>query len=118
MTNGDHDKAFVDEMRRMLDECESATDSRVRMRLRSGRLRALEAAEKRAPWYLRFPRLITAGTLATAVIIGFSLWIMTERGSLPNGQVEDLEIITSHEQIDMYRDLDFYRWLENSDHAG
>lgn len=118
MIKEDHEKAFVDGMRRMLEECETATDARIRMRLKRARLMAIEAADEQIPWYLRFPRLMTAGTLATAAIIGVSLWIMAERGGLPNGQVEDLEIITSHEQIDMYKDLDFYRWLENSDHAG
>jgi hypothetical protein len=118
MMSEEHDNAFVDGMRKLLDESEAQTDARIRMRLRSARLRALEAAEEQVPWYLRFPRLITAGTLATAVVIAASLWIVAERGHLPTGQVEDLELLTTKEQIELYKDLDFYRWLETSEHAG
>lgn len=118
MRNEDNDRAFVNGIRSMLDECEAATDERVRMRLRSARLKALDAAEEGVPWYFRSPRLVTVGTFATAAVIAVSIWIVSGQGKLPNGQIEDLEIITSHEQIDMYKDLDFYRWLEHSDQAG
>jgi hypothetical protein len=118
MMSEEHDNAFVDGMRKLLDETEPETDSRVRMRLRSARLKALEAAEEQVPWYLRFPRLITAGTFATAVVIAVSLWIVSERGNLPTGQVEDIELLTTKEQMELYKDLDFYRWLETSEHAG
>jgi len=118
MMTEEHDNAFVDGMRKLLNESETQTDPRIRMRLRSARLRALEAAEVPVPWYLRFPRLITAGTLATAAVLAVSLWIVAERGNLPSGQVEDLELLTTKEQIELYKDLDFYRWLETSEHAG
>lgn len=118
MMSEEHDKVFVDGVRRLLDATEAQTDPGVRMRLKSARLRALDAAAEQLPWYLRFPRLITAGSLATAAVIAVSLWILSERGPLPAGQVEDIDLLTNQEQIELYKDLDFYRWLESSGHAG
>lgn len=118
MMSEEHDKVFVDGVRSLLDANEAQTDPRVRMRLKSARLRALDAAAERLPWYLRFPRLVTAGSLATAAVIAVSLWVLAERGQLPAGQVEDIEILTTKEQMELYKDLDFYRWLESSEHAG
>ncbi len=118
MMSEEHDKVFVDEVRRLLSATEAETDPRIRMRLKSARLRALDAAAEQVPWYLRFPRLITVGSLATVAVIAVSFWILAERGPLPAGPVEDLELLTNKEQIELYNDLDFYRWLESSDHAG
>jgi len=118
MMSEENDKVFVEEMRRLLDTTEAQTDPRVRMRLKSARLRALDAAAEQVPWFLRFPRLVTAGSLATAAVIAVSLWILAGRGPVPINRVEDLELMTNKEQIELYKDLDFYRWLETSDHAG
>jgi hypothetical protein len=120
MMSEENDTAFVQKLREVLDETEAQTDPRIRMRLRSARLRALEALETPLPWYARFPRWVTAGGLATAtvLILTLSLWTSSDHSTVPSGQVEDLEILTTQEQMELYKDLDFYRWLETSDHTG
>jgi hypothetical protein len=120
MRSEEREDAFVDEVRRMLDQSGSEVDARVRMRLRSARLRALEAAQEHVPWYVRIPRWVGAGALATVMvlIIAVTLWLSAERSALTARQVEDMELMATHEQLEMYKDLDFYRWLENNGNAG
>jgi hypothetical protein len=120
MTSENSEKALVQRLKKILDETEAQTDPRIRMRLRSSRIRALETLETPVPWYARFPRWATAGGLVTALalVLTISLWTSKEHYNVPTGQVEDLELLTSKEQLELYKDLDFYRWLETSDHTG
>jgi hypothetical protein len=120
MTSENNEKAVVQSLTKILDEAEAQTDPRVRMRLRAARLKALESLESPVPWYTRFPRWATAGGLVTALalVLALSLWIPKEHCIIPSGQVEDLELLTTKEQLELYKDLDFYRWLETSDHTG
>ncbi|NMC75317.1 MAG: hypothetical protein GYA56_13315 [Geobacteraceae bacterium] len=120
MSGEDRDRVFAERMRELLDESVGRPDEQTRMRLRSIRLTALEAAEQGVPWYLRFPRWITAGGLATAtvLVLAVSLWMGRGRPALPVTQVEDLDILTNSEQLELYKDLDFYRWLESADNSG
>jgi len=120
MNSEEQEKAFVDEIRNLLGENGSQNDAYVRMRLRSARLKALEAVQDTLPWYLRIPRWVGAGAVAAAMVlvIAVTLWMSAERRALTAGQVEDLELLTTHEQLELYKDLDFYRWLENNGNAG
>jgi hypothetical protein len=120
MNGEEYESDFAERMRKLLDASAALPDDQTRLRLRSIRLKALEAAEQEVPWYLRFPRWVTAGGLATATVLvmAMSLWIATGRNALPVSQVEDVDILTNNEQLELYKDLDFYRWLENADNAG
>jgi hypothetical protein len=120
MTSEKSEKALLQSLKEILDETEAQTDPRIKMRLRSARLKALESLESSVPWYARFPRWATAGGLATALalVLTLSLWTSNEHYKVPTGQVEDLELLTTKEQFELYKDLDFYRWLETTDHAG
>lgn len=120
MKSNEREQAFVDRVRGVLLESEAQTDARVKMRLQSARLKALDAAQDPAPWYERFPRWITASGVATAVVLvaSVTLWVSTEQWNRPSDQMDELEILTTKEQLDMYKDLEFYRWLETPEHAG
>jgi hypothetical protein len=120
MTSEKSEKALVQSLKKILDETEAETDPRVRMRLRSARIRALETLASPAPWYAILPRWAMAGGLATALalVLTFSLWTSKEQYKVPSAQVEDLELLTTKEKLELYKDLDFYRWLETSDHTG
>lgn len=122
MNGEEFDRPLVDKVRLLLDESVAQTDPGIRLRLRRARQAALDAAEEAVPWYVRIPRWVTAGGLATAVVllVSVSIWMTSGRqnSSVPTAQVEDVEILTGKEQLDLYRDLEFYEWLERSDHAG
>jgi len=40
-----------------------------------------------------------------------SVWITVPRQIRPPGQVEDIEILAATEHLDIYENMEFYRWL-------
>lgn len=89
-------------------------------RLRNIRARAVDLAEKREQRIFCIPRWVTAGGLASLAIlvVAVSLWLSpVGPGSLVKGD-EDIDIITSNEQLEFYEDLDFFLWLEENESAG
>ncbi len=106
------DRELLDKVRTALDVSAGNLDDMTLRRLRHARLDALEAAGAgRRPFFL--PRWVTAGGVATVAVLGVavSVWLSASRPVLPDKQVEDLEIITAKEHLDLYADLEFYRWL-------
>jgi hypothetical protein len=112
MKSEDRDKELLERVKGTLDESCASLDGETLHRLRGIRLAALDKAPAdRRPFFLW--RGFTAGGFATAavLVVAVSLWMSTFRAPLPEKQVEDLEIITSQEHIDLYEDLEFYKWL-------
>ena len=87
-------------------------------RLRAARLKAVEAAETpRTAWQgWRVP----AGAMAllAVAVVGSALWWngLTGTAAAPEPFTtagnEDLPIVLTSDNLDMYADLDFYQWLE------
>ena len=113
MDEPEREKQFVEKVRGFLNESVESLNPDIRLRLQESRIQALKAAEKRRPWFLPFPRWITVGGLATVAtaILTFFFWFNAPPLEVPTKQVEDFEILTSREQIDFYKDLEFFRWL-------
>lgn len=112
MNTEERDRELLEKVRATLDASTEDIDAATLRRLRQSRLDALEAAgAKRRLFFL--PRWATAGGVATVAVLGVaaSVWLSATRPVLPEKQVEDLEIITAKEQLDLYADLEFYRWL-------
>jgi hypothetical protein len=113
MDEQEREKQFVEKVRGFLDDSAESLSSDIRLRLQESRIQALKAAEKRRVWFFPFPRWITVGGLATVttVILTFFFWFTPPSPEVPTKQVEDFEILTSKEQMDFYKDLEFFRWL-------
>lgn len=87
-------------------------------RLREARARALAAAEARAPvplWHSRWALPVGAAAAVCAVIVASVVWL--DFGSQANVPFaahsnEDMAIELSGDNLDMYADMDFYRWLQ------
>jgi hypothetical protein len=88
-------------------------------RLGDIRVRALNAAEEKRPGFFSPGRWVMVGSFAAASMAAVALffWLSPSPDPLPPGQVEDLEIIASQERIDLYQNLDFYRWLETTENG-
>lgn len=112
MNTEERDRELLDRVRATLDGSTENLDAATLRRLRQSRFEALEAAGAGRRSFFR-PRWVTAGGVATVAVLGVaaSLWLSASRPVLPEKQVEDLEIITAKEQLDLYADLEFYRWL-------
>jgi hypothetical protein len=49
--------------------------------------------------------------MATLVAAALFFFLSPSTEILPTGDLDELEIITSRERLDIYQNLDFYRWL-------
>ena len=120
MTEHDSDKHFLAQIKSTLDQSAENLDAATRARLTRARRAALE---KRAsfrftsrPWF----RVAAAG-LAMAGLV----WMVTLFQNRPadhlfaEAAIEDVDIITSGDSLDLLTDLEFYTWLaEKKENAG
>ena len=113
MNAKDPEELFLEKVQNILDQGTENLGSRTERRLQEVRGQALmDAGEKRSR-FLHPRRWVLAGSFAmvTLAAVGLFLWLSPSPPPPPTGEIEDLEIITSQERIDLYQNLDFYRWL-------
>lgn len=108
----DPDSPLVGRARRELDERARGLDDITIARLRAARLRALDVATV-SPWRSRWMAAAGLATTAVAVVlVAGHFWLRPP--STPAQAVaglEDLELLSSREQPEFFRELDFYDWL-------
>jgi len=108
----DHD--WLEPVRRELTQSVDALNTETRTRLARIRQQALARACNRRP--LRY--LLPAAVLASA---GLALAVfLTLRPPQPaqNEMLDDLDLITSTESLELIENLEFYEWLEEYDLSG
>ena len=101
----DKEQQFVNNIRQSLDQSVEELDAVTRARLRAARLSALEAGQKRPVWH---NRLALASAMSVTLVVGVWMTQKTVDNDLP---IDDLQILTSNDDLEMYRDLEFYQWL-------
>jgi len=113
MNTKDPEELFLEKVQGILDHGTENLGSRTERRLEDIRGQALMAAGEKRSRFLLPRRWVLAGSFAmvTLVAAGFFFWLSPSTETVPEGEIEDLEIITSQERIDFYQNLDFYRWL-------
>lgn len=115
MSDGDRDQQLVDRTRaaleRSADELDAPTLSRL-AQMRASALERAEAAQPRARW-------LPAGALAAASAAGL-LWLLFPANTdpTPTDALEDLELLSSAESLDLLDELEFYEWLEGDGSVG
>jgi len=106
------DKEFLNRVRTELDRRSGTLDELTVARLRAARHRALEAAPPRRRWFLAGG--IAAATALSGVIA--VLVITPATAPLATG-LEQIELLADADP-DLYKELEFYRWLAERQHAG
>lgn len=114
--NGEAD--FLDKVRGRFAGSVAQLDARTLARLREARTRALAAAGSHTPWWrARWALPAGVAAVAGAIVIAGVVWLNV--GTSPNPNVpfaahsnEDMAIELSGDNLDMYADMDFYRWLQ------
>jgi len=102
--------AFVDSLDRL--------DARVLARLREGRARAVAAVERHPPWRRTRSWTLPAGAAAAALVAvacAILWWNQNSQPAVPfaaDNNTEDMAIVLGNDNLDMYADMDFYRWLQ------
>jgi hypothetical protein len=119
MKNYSSDKEFLEGVRDALDRNAVSLDEDTLLRLRQIRLDAVESAG-RGRRFFAFPSLVTAGGLATAAVVAVAVAIWSEpaRQPLPVSHPEDVQVLVAKDHLDLYQDLDFYRWLSQNEMKG
>ena len=112
MTIDDREKNFLENATNILDQDIEDLDGATRSRLRQIRHTALEKAGTGRPtWWQRF-RMPAAALVTASLIAAFSFLQMRKSDELQTVKtIEDVEILASNEQLDLYEDFDFYAWL-------
>jgi hypothetical protein len=112
MKTEDQDQKLRNMVCKSLDESIVNLDRQTLLRLQGIRMRALEDSCKRKDLFSA-RRWITAGGLATVavLVLAISLWVVVHRQPLPAKHGEDAEILSAQEHLELYEDLEFYRWL-------
>lgn len=127
-TTGDDDARLVQRIRERLDADVDSLDAAALAHLEQARRHAVAAAGRpgrprlwtarpggRAPsdW------LVPAGAFASVVAAAVALSILVEDpGNGLAREVEDLEMLTAGEEIELYENLEFYQWLQDRESTG
>jgi hypothetical protein len=113
------ERALLERVRQHLDAAARDLDGATVTRLRAARTEALRAADtqRRAPAWA-WP---VAGALTAAIVAALAAALLVGPGSprapLPAAGIEDMELITSLDHVDLYTEADFYRWLAEQNNA-
>ncbi len=110
MSNDEHE--LLKGIKSNLDASVEDLDAETRHRLRQAREHAL-LQPRRSVWFSR-PRIMGIA-MACSALLAVGLWLKTMPGSLPGMEIEAIEIIATEDSLDMYEELEFYRWLAEQD---
>jgi hypothetical protein len=112
MTKRTGEKAFLERVRKTLDQGEERIDARTRSRLLQIRVDALERAGLKKRFFPKWIGIPAAGlAAAAAVVLLFSIALKEPRFPIVDQNIEDVEILSSNEGLEFFEDLDFYTWL-------
>ena len=109
------DREFVRRAKTVWDRAVDEVDPAVALRLQRGRLAVLASRPHRISWHAWVSGLAVASVAAVALL----LW-MQQPASLQHAAVplDDFELVTSVENVELAEDLEFFHWLADDDQAG
>lgn len=117
MTNGNDDRAFTAKTKAILDRSVDTLDARQRARLQAARRAAL--AQAATPRFIARPLLALGAVVALATVGVIGLWTWQHSAPPPlAATVEDAELMFAADNVEIYRHLEFYRWLATKERSG
>lgn len=120
MSQTDQEQAFAERLRKRLAN-EPTLDGRTRSRLNQARQAALAELDRPGRAFMTAPGgwLTAGGALAAGVVVALML---RQGGISPTAPrfmpVDDLEIILSEGELELYDDLEFYAWIDMQPEVG
>ena len=124
----DMDARLIEGIRHRLDEQVDGLDSATLLRLAQARRLALAAAVGPRPRWRRVIRLsdrpagdwlVPAGAFASVLATAIALTLMVaEPGNGSAREMDDVELLTTGEELELYENLEFYQWLQDREQTG
>ncbi len=110
MSQIDQEKAFVSRLKQSLDQRLDKLDDETTTQLYAARQKALRSLPQSRPRWLA-----VGGWSAAAVSLLLVMVLWNTDGQSPDspGFIEDLELLSTNEDIEFIEDLDFYLWLDD-----
>ncbi|MGH8370207.1 MAG: hypothetical protein ACRESC_04410 [Gammaproteobacteria bacterium] len=115
--SADDENRFLDRSRSVYAASLSALNQDIVLRLRAARQRAVAEADRQQSIWRARPWALPAG-VAALVIVGLTssvlFWAQSDQTDVPLAAANsnDMAIVLSNDNLDMYADMDFYRWLQ------
>lgn len=115
MNREDEDRQLTARARDMLDQRLEELDEETIGRLRAARRKALRGLSPRRPRWI-----VMGGWAAAAAsfLLVVALWNTSNRVLEAPGIFEDLELLSTREDMEFIEDLDFYLWLDDEQQTG
>ncbi len=111
-------KAFEERLSRGMSAGAGELDGALRSRLNQARQTALAELDKPA-WLAPPGWLPVGGAVAAAVMVALLMRQGAVQTELPGrAPAEDIEILLSGEDLELFEDLEFYAWLEMQPELG
>lgn len=112
MIEKNREEAFLEEIKKRLDRSVEEIDHSILSRLSVIRNKALEKEKKRDLLSRNWFRVAAVG-FATALVVIMVTMFQLKKQSPPDVDhgLEDVEILASPDDLDLYTHLEFYTWL-------
>lgn len=110
---GDHE--FVGRAKAVLDRAVGEMDQPAVLRLQRGRLAALESRARRPSWIVWVSGLAVASVAALVLYLWVPQPVLQPHAAVP---LDDFELVTSVENVELAEDLEFFHWLADDDTTG
>jgi hypothetical protein len=107
-------QAFLQRVKDTLDAGESQLDSDTLRDLRRARSRALQGL----PGRRRIWQPVALAALAASQARVVSLHLMQPNSAANAPAVEDMNLLSAGDDLDLYENLEFYQWLALEQHNG
>ncbi len=123
------EEKFAENIQQHLSDSLDEIDQNVLLRLRQARAAAIQAAARQENRNsdvigLSFPGWLSPASAATAfatiAFVAITVWTQSSpltQPMMPSTMIEDIAVLSSTDDLDLYENLDFYIWLENEDSA-
>jgi len=111
----DREEDFIMFARQALEQDLQGMDAATCNHLAQARATAMENEVNH--WRIRLVPVASLAVVATAALLIF-LWPVARGPDTRQLALEDIDILASDADMDVLADPDFYRWLENNNHAG
>ncbi len=109
------DREFAIRAKRVLDCTVREMDQPIALRLQRGRLAALGSKPCRSAWMAWVSGLAAASVAAVALYLWAPQPISQQHAAVP---LDDFELVTSVENVELAEDLEFFHWLADDDTTG